>query len=605
MDSFVVSSLKYRPQSFDDVVGQGHVTTTLKNAIQSNRLGQAFLFCGPRGVGKTTCARILAKVVNSKDPVAALSQEHPGNERDLSYNIFEIDAASHNTVDQMRAFVEQVRFPPQTGKYKIYIIDEVHMLSTQAFNAFLKTLEEPPEYVIFILATTEKHKLLPTIVSRCQTFNFNRISVGKIAERMAAICDTEGIKYEQEALFMIGRKADGALRDALSMLDQLTSFSEGHLTEAKAAENLNIIDSEQFLAISQHIFNGDHQSGLILLNTIINKGYDTLHFVTGLAEHWRNLLLIKESGTAQILELGEKLRDRLEVQSKDCSVSVLLSGLSLLSETEVNYRFSHNQRLHTELVLLKLSHIKEALEFDSIELVKKKDNSRSQRQELEVKEDKKGPEPIESSIILEDQEPITADSNLVQSPNSFYENSDKIEEPVKVVLPEPPKDVEAHYEVDEEVTDMYTGPKLTNLSHLRKEVLKDFGEKDQVKWADTLDPDLFRKAWKEKIDQTEKESGFLHKALELSSLNILEKSVEITFPSVIAKEQFQEQLQIVLPAFREKCLFQKLELILLVTEIKKTENDRPYSDKEIYEHFVKQNKTVEELRKRFNLDIEY
>lgn len=372
MDHFVVSARKYRPVTFDSVVGQSHITTTLKNAIRTNHLAQAFLFCGPRGVGKTTCARILAKTINCQN----LSDDiEPCGEcescvsfqNNASFNIHELDAASNNSVDDIRNLIDQVRYPPQTGKYKIYIIDEVHMLSPAAFNAFLKTLEEPPSYAIFILATTEKHKILPTILSRCQIFDFNRIRTTDIADHLAHIAGKEGITADREALELIGQKADGGLRDALSMFDLNVTFSPTHeLTYADVLENLHILDYDYYFKITDALLEGSIAKALLLFDEIVRKGFDGHLFVVGLLEHFRNLMVCKDPITVSLLEVTEAARAKYLDQSRRAPLSFLLSALSVGSQCDIHYKTSKNQRLHVELCLMKLAKLSDLLALEAL-----------------------------------------------------------------------------------------------------------------------------------------------------------------------------------------------------------------------------------------------
>ncbi|NEN25574.1 DNA polymerase III subunit gamma/tau [Cryomorpha ignava] len=348
MDDFIVSARKYRPQVFDTVVGQESITQTLLKAIENNHLAQAFLFCGPRGVGKTTCARILARTVN------AHSMGTEDEDTDYSFNIFELDAASNNSVDDIRSLIDQVRIPPQIGKYKVYIIDEVHMLSAQAFNAFLKTLEEPPPYAIFIMATTEKHKVLPTILSRCQVFDFNRIQIPDIVNHLSKICEKEGIVAEPDALHIIAEKADGALRDALSIFDQVVSFSGNKLTYQDVIANLNILDYDYYFAVTDAFLKDQKAEVLVTFNAILNKGFDGHNFINGLANHFRNLLFCTSDRTAGIMEVGDTIKERYLEQSKRCDSRFLLNALNTLSETDIHYKSSKNPRLLVELNLLKL-----------------------------------------------------------------------------------------------------------------------------------------------------------------------------------------------------------------------------------------------------------
>ncbi|MDQ3051395.1 MAG: DNA polymerase III subunit gamma/tau, partial [Bacteroidota bacterium] len=324
MDHFVVSARKYRPSTFNTVVGQPAITSTLKNAIKSKHLAQAFLFCGPRGVGKTTCARILAKTINCTNLTADTEgcnecESCVSFNNGQSLNIFELDAASNNSVDDMRTLVDQVRYAPQSGNYKIYIIDEVHMLSAAAFNAFLKTLEEPPSYAIFILATTEKHKIIPTILSRCQIFDFNRITIDDIASHLQYIASSENVKAEPEALHLIAQKADGALRDALSIFDQIVSFAGSEVTYKNVIDNLNILDYEYYFKITDYLITGDFSGALLLLNEIIDDGFDVHHFISGLSSHFRDLLVCKDVQTITLLEVSDRTKDRYKAQSKQCS----------------------------------------------------------------------------------------------------------------------------------------------------------------------------------------------------------------------------------------------------------------------------------------------
>ncbi len=353
MENFIVSARKYRPSVFDEVVGQSHVTDTLLNEINNNHLAQSFLFTGPRGVGKTTCARILAKVINQRD------NDDPN--QDYAFNIFEMDAASNNSVEDIRNLNEQVRIPPQIGNYKVYIIDEVHMLSSSAFNAFLKTLEEPPKYAIFILATTEKHKILPTILSRCQIFNFKRIQVKDMVEHLQKIAVRENIQAEEEALRLIAEKADGGLRDCLSMFDQMVSYCNGNITYQKAVENLNILDRDYYFKITDSIIGQNIGEVLNYFDEIVNKGFDGQTFLNGLSEHFRNLMVCKDASTVKLLDVGESHKAKYEVQCQHTDLSFLLNALNINNHFEIEYRNSKNPRLHVELALMKLCHIKSLL----------------------------------------------------------------------------------------------------------------------------------------------------------------------------------------------------------------------------------------------------
>ncbi len=368
MENFIVSARKYRPATFETVVGQNHITGTLKNAIKNNQLAQAFLFCGPRGVGKTTCARILAKTINCTNLTA--DQEACGVcdscvsfQSGNSFNFHELDAASNNSVDDIRSLIEQVRIPPQAGKYKIYIIDEVHMLSANAFNAFLKTLEEPPSYAIFILATTEKHKILPTILSRCQIFDFNRIQVDDISGLLSRIAEREHIAVEPDGLHIIAQKADGGLRDALSMFDQIVSYTNKNLTYKSVIDNLNILDYDYYFRLTEDLTSGDVSKALILFDEILNNGFDGNNFINGLSSHLRNLLVAKDPQTVKLLEVSENIKQKYLQQSKQTQVSFILTALNLANQCDLSYKNSKNQRLQVELALIKMCHIQSVIQL--------------------------------------------------------------------------------------------------------------------------------------------------------------------------------------------------------------------------------------------------
>lgn len=347
MENFIVSARKYRPQEFDTVVGQSHVTDTLEHAIDNRQLPQALLFCGPRGVGKTTCARILARKINEQDGSTS--------EDGFAYNIYELDAASNNSVDDIRELIDQVRFAPQTGKYKVYIIDEVHMLSSAAFNAFLKTLEEPPAHAIFILATTEKHKIIPTILSRCQIYDFKRITIEDIQEHLKKIAEKEGVDYEDDALYLIAQKADGALRDALSIFDRLTTFTQKNITLQKAAEVLNILDYDQYLNIVDLAQVNKIPEVLSVFNDIVKKGFDPHIFIAGLGNHFRDLMMAQNTVTLDLIEVGEKTKIKYSEQSKNWTPQHLIDAIEICNHADINYKNSKNPRLTVEIALMQLS----------------------------------------------------------------------------------------------------------------------------------------------------------------------------------------------------------------------------------------------------------
>lgn len=362
MDNFIVSARKYRPQLFNTVVGQSHITDTLKQAIKNGKIAQAYLFCGPRGVGKTTCARIFAKTINCTNlttdgEACGACDSCVSFDSGASLNVYELDAASNNSVDDIRNLVDQVRFAPQLGDYKVYVIDEVHMLSPSAFNAFLKTLEEPPKHAKFILATTEKHKIIPTILSRCQVFSFNRIRPEDIAVQLAHIAKTEQTTYEQEALNIIAQKADGGLRDACSIFDQMVTFTGNHLTYKAVVENLHVLDYEYYFKLTDDVLNNRMGEVMVTFDEILKKGFDGHNFIIGFGEHLRNLLVSKDQFTVQLLEVSEALKERFSKQALLCATTFLLKALSIINKCDIHYKSAKNQRLQVEMALMQISYL--------------------------------------------------------------------------------------------------------------------------------------------------------------------------------------------------------------------------------------------------------
>ena len=424
MENFVVSARKYRPMTFDTVVGQGSITNTLKNAIRNNTLAQAFLFCGPRGVGKTTCARIMAKTINCLHPTENLEacnecESCRAFNNNASFNIYELDAASNNSVEDIRSLVDQVRIPPQIGQYKVYIIDEVHMLSAAAFNAFLKTLEEPPAYAKFILATTEKHKIIPTILSRCQIFDFKRITVDDIAKHLAFVAQSEGVTAEPEALNIIAQKADGALRDALSIFDQMVSFSGKNITYKDVIDNLNVLDYDYYFQIVEHILHGNTSDILLILNGIISKGFEPQHFVSGLGNHLRSLMVCKDPITVQLLEVSEQLRQRYLAQSQTCPMPFLIKALEINNQCDIDYRAANNKRLHLEIALLKICALcSQALNMTT-----------AQTQPVQVAQNRPATQPVQSGVS-------TSSTTAQQQPTQTAKVPEPVEGPTKAQKPQ-------------------------------------------------------------------------------------------------------------------------------------------------------------------------
>lgn len=442
MSKYIVSARKYRPTRFDEVVGQDHIIRTLKNAVASGKIAQAYLFCGPRGVGKTTCARILAKSINCENPgegseACGTCPSCEAFQSQASFNIHELDAASNNSVDDMRSLTEQVRYPPQSGKYKIYIIDEVHMLSQAAFNAFLKTLEEPPPYAVFILATTEKHRILPTILSRCQIFDFKRIEVPAIVAHLKDVASREALEYEEDALHIIAQKADGALRDALSIFDRLISFSEGRLSYEQVLRNLNILDYDYYFRISDAIVSEDHALLLRYFDEILRKGFEGETFINGLAQHFRDLLMCKEKETLPLLELSENLKERYAAQAAYIPSGLLLSALDLANKAGIEYRYSKNKRLGIELALLKMCYLFRVLEAPELET----ENDAALKK-------KRSPEPVEEKAESRPAPPasekqIKENATLPAKPEAGPAESPEREKEEKAGMGKPPQEAKA------------------------------------------------------------------------------------------------------------------------------------------------------------------
>jgi DNA polymerase-3 subunit gamma/tau len=595
MDNFIVSARKYRPVTFDTVVGQQHITNTLKNAIKNNQLAQAFLFCGPRGVGKTTCARILAKTINCQhlQPNGEACGECDAClsfARGNSFSVHELDAASNNSVEDIRSLIEQARIPPQTGKYKIYIIDEVHMLSQAAFNAFLKTLEEPPSYAIFILATTEKHKILPTILSRCQIFDFNRIKVEDMASHLASIAVRENIKYEDDGLHIIAQKADGGLRDALSMFDQIVNFSGSNVTYRAVIDNLNILDYDYYFSVTNNLLGEDTAKVLLLFDEILAKGFDGSHFITGLAEHLRNLLVGKDAETLKLLEVSEGIRKKYLEQSKAASVSFLLSAMNIANQCDLNYKLSKNQRLQVELALLKICHIKAAFHLATA-------TPNHTQPEEQVK---KKPELVSTAPQAHTEKALTTAptaANVVQpNPQAKPVEPAAKEEPVaekqKAFIPN--------------LNGASTSVKIPSLKDIGKTIEAEKEEDPYLKGSDSEDftPDDFLRYWNEYGEKV-KTGGKLN-LLSIFTTNppVMIKPLlfEIVAGTMALENTFREEKPYILNFLRTSLKNFDLEVTIRIDEVAATRKLYTATDK--YQHMAAKNPQLAELKKRFNLEIE-
>ncbi|MEO5570823.1 MAG: DNA polymerase III subunit gamma/tau [Bacteroidia bacterium] len=580
MNEFVVSARKYRPAIFDTVIGQAAITTTLKNAIKNNHLAQAFLFCGPRGVGKTTCARILAKTINctnlSENTEACNTCESCVSfDNNQSFNIYELDAASNNSVDDIRSLVEQVRFPPQLGKFKIYIIDEVHMLSAAAFNAFLKTLEEPPPYAIFILATTEKHKIIPTILSRCQIFDFNRIKVEDIATHLEWIAEKENVTAEPDALHIIAQKADGALRDALSMFDQIVSFAGNKVTYKDVISNLNILDYDYYFRITDDILAGNLSSVLLTFNELLSEGFDGHHFINGLSSHFRDLLVCKDASTLQLLEVSKNIKEKYKKQSQETPAQLLFHLLDISNRSDVEYRSAKNQRLHIELALMKMCRL----------------------QISDVSEKKS-----EVSIALKNI-PANATASLQAS------HAVKTEE-VKATIP-PPSVVEESKLVIEKPqvnstakTPSIKVPSITKPKEDNKETEKKINEADAFSFEDkSFTADELNTSWSEyakKIGDTRKQLfSTMNKRKPVLKDDF---TIEVIVDNKMQADEIFSEQQSLLPFLKKNLSNRQLKIVSTIIEVK-DKPDEAYTAKEKFMKMVEKNPALDTLRTQFDLEF--
>ncbi len=605
MEHFVVSARKYRPQTFKDVVGQQAITNTLANAIRNNHLAQALLFTGPRGVGKTTCARILAKMINQK--------ETQDPDEDFAFNIFELDAASNNSVDDIRNLIDQVRIPPQVGKYKVYIIDEVHMLSASAFNAFLKTLEEPPKHAIFILATTEKHKIIPTILSRCQIFDFKRITVKDAKDYLAYIAEQEGVNAEDDALHIIAQKADGAMRDALSIYDRVVSFSGNELTRQAVTENLNVLDYDTYLQATDLILANDIPQLLIKFNEILATGFDGHHFISGLASHFRDLLVCKDQKTIELLEVGEQTKAKYFDQSQNCSHSFLVEAIDLANSCDLKYKTSHNQRLLVELCLMQLASI-------TFEGEKKK----SERSIIPPSHFKVGSRPIS-----------TAKKEIVRE----NEHASGISE-TEIALPKPDQAVETcatdkESEYYSEESPAITGSESDSQVHTEKPVvpseekpvipnikrervsglsLKSIGKKKELAekqkammpQEEVMD-EAFTEAqmveeWNNYTERLKRKGEkILASIFESQTPELKGKEICLTFPNETMKIDLEREENRLMKYLKQKLLNTHISLNIQVDEA--ISRKYAFTPQEKYEKLREANPLIDKLRATFDLDV--
>ncbi|MGV6832286.1 MAG: DNA polymerase III subunit gamma/tau [bacterium] len=573
MEHFVVSARKYRPQTFKDVVGQEAITNTLINAIENNHLAQALLFTGPRGVGKTTCARILAKMINSDG-----SQTE--NE-DFAFNIFELDAASNNSVDDIRNLTDQVRIPPQIGKYKVYIIDEVHMLSASAFNAFLKTLEEPPKHCIFILATTEKHKIIPTILSRCQIFDFKRITVADVKEYLKYIASEQGVEADEDALHIIAQKADGAMRDALSIFDRVVSFAGNKLTREAVANNLNVLDYQTYISCTDLILKNDIPKLLVKFNDILARGFDGHHFIAGLASHFRDLLVVKSPETVDLLEVGDESKQNYLKQSEATDQSFLLEAIQIANTCDLQYKASKNQRLLVELALMRLASLTHSSE--------KKKTSRYIIPPSYFKS--KGIEPIKV-------DPILPEVPIQKQP---VEQEEKVEE---VMEAQAKRIVEKRPEIILSSRKSTSGLSLKSIARKKEHELKQIEviiDEEDLPEDDFTEKELLD-SWHDYHKKLERQGQRnLASILKIDEPKVKEHTIYLEFPNETNKVELERNQGPLLQFIRKKLNNFKINLDITVNET--IEKQYVFSPVEKYQRLIEKNPSLELLKKKFDLDI--
>ena len=593
MDKFIVSARKYRPQNFSTVVGQAHITTTLKNAINNNQLAHAFLFCGPRGVGKTTCARILAKTINCENKTADGEACNACNscvsfDAGTSLNIHELDAASNNSVDDIRSLVEQVRFAPQAGKYKVYIVDEVHMLSSSAFNAFLKTLEEPPPYAIFILATTEKHKIIPTILSRCQIFDFKRITNNDTIEHLQEICDKEKIKAEKAALHVIAQKSEGCLRDALSILDKIVSFTNGELNYSNTLEHLNILDEDYYFKMLDFMQQQHLSDAMLLYDEINRKGFEGDALLEGYSEFIRNLLVSKDTRAAILLEVADDFKQKYLQSAQQISTGWLIAALNLLNEAEINYKQARNKRLHVELAIIKLCYLLQAIDIvnEAGAVSKKKVVETSRPVSFKSIAFIKVNEP-EETVVTEQRIKKNSEAKLIiDVPRSAFEKKEFTE---TIPVPGEPK------------------KSMGSLDAIRKKVTAQ--NKTNGKGVKALTAEELKLCWEQFIEKLANKKN--HSAVtnfKMAELKIVDDhSIEIITENNIQQKFIEQERAELVDDLQQYFCNRQLTYNVIIVEKAETGTlaEKPLSSREQYQKIIEEYPLVKELKDRLRLELDY
>ena len=566
MEDFVVSARKYRPDTFNTVIGQSAITDTLKNSIKNNHLAHAYLFCGPRGVGKTTCARIFAKTINctnqTEDFEACNECESCKGFNNLSsFNIHELDAASNNSVEDIRNLIDQVRIPPQIGKYSIYIIDEVHMLSPNAFNAFLKTLEEPPAHAIFILATTEKQKIIPTILSRCQVFDFSRIKVNDITNHLKYVAEAENTNFEEEALDLIAQKSEGGMRDALSIFDQIGSFTENNITFDKVIEILNVLDYEYYFKLTDAFANGDVSNALLIFNEISDKGFDAHFFITGLSSHFRDLLVSKDEITINLLEFGEKTKEQYKTFAKNIDTNFIYKALEITNQCDMDFKSSRNKKLHVELALIKLCNINNT--------------------ELDIKK--------KSSELIVNKKETT--ENIVKEEVKPYQVQDK---PAKV-----------KYKVSAPTSSesIKTTASTISIKGAIQGKEEKVETKEEVKLNSSFTEENAREVWNKFVKTTEKDKQRIHSILTQDEVKINNLIFEINVTATSQKNAMESFKTIMLEYLRTELKNDYIQININYTEKKEDEKKTYYTQEDKYKRLLEQNPQIEYMSKKLGLDF--
>ena len=576
MEPFVVSALKYRPQRFEDVVGQESITKTLDNAIATDHLAQALLFCGPRGVGKTTCARILAKKINTKSDESA-------DDYNFAFNIFELDAASNNSVEDIRNLIDQVRIPPQVGDYKVYIIDEVHMLSQAAFNAFLKTLEEPPAHAIFILATTEKHKIIPTILSRCQIYDFKRISVTDAKNYLQKIAESEGVKIEEEALHLIAQKADGAMRDALSIFDRIVNFSNETITTHHISVNLSILDFDSYLHITKDLIEGNIRKVILSFDRILSNGFDGHHFIVGLASHLRDLWMCRHKDTVELLEVGEATKKKFLEQSDLASLNFLEKSIALANACDLNYKASKNKRLHVELCLMQIASVTDEKKKSKHNI---KPPAEREQKPTTIEEKHTVVEEIAKAVVVDTviEELPTTEHTEIESPTTIDKQVD--EKPLELDIKS--KGV--------------SGLSLSSIA-IKKSIKTNKPSNGKSKRDQKVGQERLEAAWKQLSSKLESEGEYNLAALLRLDLPRLKNKTEIhlNFPNKTNKVELESEKVKVLEVLGDELKNDLLTLVIQVNE--EEQKNYIYTPMDKYEQLVKINPVVDDIRKEFDLDL--